>query len=685
MRVPPPPPTRREHLVETLHGVEVADPFRWLEDGRSAETRRWADAQNARTRVVLDALPARGTLHERLTGLLRVPMVTSPRVAGERVFTLERGGERDQAVLVVRGTPEDRSDPGRVLVDPQSLLGDETAALDWYHPSRDGRRVAFGTSVGGDERSVLRVLDVGSGEQLGDEIPHTRAASVAWLPSADAFAYTRYPDPAAVPTDEAGYHRTVWWHRLGDDPGHDELVFDDLPDKTAWPDVSLSRDGRWLLLHVSLGWERSDVHVVDRTTGERRTVIEGVDAVTSLEVVQDHLVGFTNLDARRGRVVAAPLDDPRPARWRTIVGESEAVIEGTATTASSLLVVTTRSAVSSLDRYDLDGGGRSPVALPEPGSLAGLSGSDDRDEAWFSFTSFARPPQLFRWGGAGHEPEPWTELPAAVDPGRYRVEQAGYDSTDGTPITIFLVRSGELDGPRPTVLNGYGGFAVTMGPAYSPAAIAHCDAGGLWAVACIRGGAEEGEDWHRAGMREHKQQVFDDFVAAADWLVAEGWTSTDRLAIRGGSNGGLLVGAALTQQPDRFRAVHCAVPLLDMVRYHRFLIARLWIPEYGDPDEAADFAWLHAYSPYHRVVDGTCYPAVLVTTGEEDSRVDPAHARKMAARLQEATGCGDDHPILLRVESSAGHGQGKPAGRQADELADVMSFLWWQLGVRALG
>ncbi len=682
LRVPPPPETRVDPIVERLHGVEVADPYRWLEDGEHDETRHWVKAQNRRTRAVLDGLPGRPHLRQRLERLLRAPSITSPRLAGERVFTRERGGGRDQAVLVVRSAV-DPEVPARTLVDP-GAGGDPTVALDWFHPSPDGALVAYGTSTSGDERSTLRILDVATGEHRPDLIAHTRAASVAWLPDGSAFAYTRYPDPGEVGEEEAGYHRSVWWHRLGDDPAGDESVWgdDDMPDRTAWPQVSLSRDGRWLLVHVSLGWSRVDVHLLDRHTGVRTALIEGEDAVSSLEVFGDRLVGTTTLGAPRGRVVGAHLAAPRAEQWETLVPESEAVIEGAMVAGASLLVASTEVAVARLHRYRLDTSGDVAVELPGLGTLAGFDAEPDREVAFVAFGSFARAPSLWRWTPAGLEP--WVagdQRP--LDPDDYRVDQVAYPSTDGVEVPLFLVRRA---GTRPTpdtpvMLTGYGGFAITNGPAWSPLAVAVADAGGIYAVAGIRGGSELGEDWHRAGMREHKQQSFDDFAAAADWLVAEGLTSRDRLAIRGGSNGGLLVGAALTQRPDVCRAVHCAVPLLDMVRFPRFLIARLWIPEYGDPDEPEDFAWLSAWSPYHRVADGTCYPAVLLTTAESDSRVDPCHARKFAARLQVATSCGDERPVLLRVESRAGHGQGKPVGKQADEAADVLAFVFDQLGV----
>jgi prolyl oligopeptidase len=702
----PPPPTPADGPVEHRHGWEVPDPYRWLE-GAGPDVRRWVDAQNARTDHALRSLPARAAVHLALSRLLRAGSSFAPRVAGRRLFTLERWGAHDQAVLVVR--PADAAGRARTLLDPAALEGDSTAAVDWYHPSPDGGLVAFGTSTGGDERSTLGVLDVASGELLADRIPHTRAASLAWEPDGSGFFYTRYPEPGTVPPGEDEYHRHVLHHRLGDDPATDPVAWDDLPDPTAWPTVELSDDGRWLLVHLSVGWSRTDVHLVDRHRDTRTVLIEGIEAQTALEVVGDQVLGVTTLGADRGRVVSAPLTTAWHDHWCTVVPESDAVIEAVAATPESLLVLTSSSAVSHLSRCAHDGSDLVEVALPEVGSVSGLVASHRRDEAFATFTSFTVPPTTLRWApppratgatgateATGATSGAWARA-AAVDwshlgvddaevgvaVGDHVVETHRYPADDGTEVALFLVRAaGTVPGPdTPCVLTGYGGFAIPMSPAWSPVIVDVCDRGGTYAVACIRGGSEEGEAWHRAGMREHKQRSFDDFAAAARWLVDRGLTSVDRLALRGGSNGGLLVGAVLTQHPEIARAVHAAVPLADMVRYPEMLIGRLWVPEYGDPDVPDELGWLLGYSPYHRVVDGTCYPAVLVTSAEGDSRVHPAHARKLAARLQAATACGDDHPVLLREESRAGHGQGKPVSAQADELADVLAFLYDQLGV----
>ncbi len=639
----------------------------------------WTRAQNDRTRVVLDALPARPGLHERLLTLLKVGTVGAPEVAGDRVFTLDREGDQEQAVLVVRSAT-DVGEPPRLLIDPQRLADDHAAALDWFSPSPDGRLVAYGVSEAGTERGTLRILDIDGNTLLADAIPNIRHPSLAWLADGSAFAYSRLPDPASVPEGDDGYWETVWWHDVGGTA--DSLVLGDL-DRTALPMATLSPDGRWMVLHVHLMPTRTDVILVDRHTGRRTVVVEAEQASTWCQVVGDRLIAVTNLDAPRGRVVAAPVDDPGVTAWEALVPETGAVIEAAVAAGGWLLVASTEHAVSRLDRYRLDGSGGTSVTLPETGSIVGLDADPAEEAAFLTFTSFTRPPSLLRWTpDAGLEA--WSRYESPIDSAAFVTDSVSFASTDGTAVPMFVVRAATTtpSPATPTVLSGYGGFAISSSPGFSPGLVSFCQAGGVYAVAGIRGGGEYGEEWHRAGMGDHKQQVFDDFVAAADWLVSTGRTSRERLAIRGGSNGGLLVGAAITQRPDLCRAAVCAVPLLDMLRYHRFLIGALWVPEYGDPDVAGDFATLLAYSPYHHVVDDTPYPAVLVMAAESDSRVDPMHARKFTARLQAATdpARSERNPVLLRIEARAGHGQGKPASKQADELADSWAFVAWQLG-----
>jgi len=662
-------------LQEILHGVAVDDPERWLEDGDDPEVQAWAAAQDARTRAVLDAIASRPRWHARLLELLRVGQSSAPSLAGGRTFSIDRWGDRDQAVLVTRRSPDDGE--GTVLVDPAAVLDDPTAAVDWYQPSWDGALVAVGLSTGGSEQSTLRVVDVATGALLDDAIGDTRACSVAWEPDGRGFAYTRYPEG-----DE--YHRHVRHHVLGVDPADDPVVLgpDDLPDPTAWPSVELSRDGRWLLVSLSLGWSRVDLRLLDRSTGAWTPLLEGVEALTSLtfDDRRHRLVGVTTLGADRGRVVAASLDDPTADRWTTLRpedGDRRRVLEWALPLPSGDLLV--RSTVWGVAELWSGPAGDRRIELPGIGDLLGADVDDHDEAAVLAFTSFTQPPALLRWT-PGDGAVPYAPLPGTPDID-VTVEQTSYASLDGTEVPLLVVDGPTTPPGEParTILTAYGGFAIASAPAYSALATAWCEEGGRFVVAGIRGGAEEGEAWHRAGMLDKKQNCFDDFFAAAVHLVAGGRTTRDLLALRGGSNGGLLMGAAITQRPDLARAVHCAVPLLDMLRFHRFLIAKLWVPEYGDPERPEDFAWLHAYSPYHRLVDGTCYPAVLLTTADHDTRVDPCHARKFAARLQAATSCGDERPVLLRVESRAGHGVGKPASKQADEAADVLAFLDAQL------
>ncbi len=664
-----PPPTKRDAVVDVLHGVNVPDPYRWLEDGGSPETQAWVAAQNERTRTALDALPDRGDWHERLVAFLGAPVSMGVRVAGEHVFTLERADGRPQQALVVRSAI-DGDDSARLLVDPAELSADATTAIDWYHPSPDGRLVAYGLSEGGDEDSVLHVLDVTTGDVLPDRIADTRACSVGWLPDATGFLYTRYP-----PDEE--YDRKIYRHHLGDDPAVDELVWGDLPEPEAWPEVAVSPDGTHALVSVLRSWARIDVYLLDLGADTTRTVIAGPEALTVLAFDGDRLLGTTTLDAPRGRVVAVPLEDPGLEHWTTVVPESDDVIDAVRSAGETLYVQSTSRAVAYLRRYGSDGAPLGAIDLGDVSALAGFDAERDTARTFVQVESFARPPALSRVDEAGLTPWP----AGAAVPAPITVRQTTYRSGDGTEIGLFLIHRADVTpaSDTPAILSGYGGFAIASTPAWSPSIAAWCERGGLFAVAGLRGGLEEGEAWHHAGRREHKQNVFDDFIAAADHLVTAGFTSRDRLGLRGRSNGGLLVGAVLTQRPDIARAVDCGVPLLDMVRYPQFLIARLWTSEYGDPDVADEFAWLWSYSPYHHVVEGTAYPAVLLTCAEGDTRVDANHARKFAATLQWASSAQDDRPVLLRQESRAGHGVGKPLHKQADEAADQLAFCAWQL------
>jgi len=542
-----------------------------------------------------------------------------------------------------------------VLLDPNQESAEGTTALDWWYPSPDGKLVAFGYSQDGNEESVLQVLDVERGTLLTERIDRTRFCSIAWLPDASGFYYTRYPQPGEVPPGEERYHRKVFLHRLGDDPAADPLVFGDGLPAEAQPHVHLSRDGRWLIVTVSHGWARADLYLYDRTRPDAGfvPVLVGEEALVEGFVHRDRLFLLTNLNAPRYRLLAVDPERPERENWQNVIAEpEEARIEQVVPVGDRLVVQTLVRATSRLTLHDLDGRPLSTIDLPGMGTVSGLNAESEGERAYFRFESFTVPPTVFACHAASGQVTEWAAVKAPIDPAAYTTEQVWYRSADGTRVSMFIVaRAGTpRDGSAPALLTGYGGFNISRTPLFDRRMFFWLEQGGVYALPNLRGGGEYGEEWHRAGMREHKQNVFDDFIAAAEYLIAEGYTRPERLAILGGSNGGLLVGAAMTQRPDLFRAVVCQVPLLDMLRYHRFLIARLWIPEYGSADDPEQFAYLYAYSPYHRVVDGTPYPAVLLTTATSDTRVAPLHARKMAARLQAATG--SDRPVLLRVETA---------------------------------
>jgi prolyl oligopeptidase len=666
-------------VIETLHGEQIADPYRWLEDGESEETRAWTAAQNALTAEYLGRVPARSAIHGRLEELLRIGALGSPMPAHGRYFYQKRDGGQDQPVLYCR-TGVNGED--RVVIDPNTLSADATTALDWYFPSDDGQLVAFGLSENGSEESVLQVLDTETGTVFPDRIPDTRAADLAWLPDASGFYYTRYPMAGSVPEGEEQYHRAVYFHRLGADPATDALIFQ--PEhKEYWPGVDISPDGRWLLIGVARTFDQTDLYLQDRIAGGPLVPV-AKDLAASFEgqIAGDHLYIRTNLGASTYRLYRADVQDPARERWREIVPpRTDAVLDGFMLLRGHVALSYLERASSRLRLADREGRVLSEIELPAIGSVFGWGGEWDGDELFFGFSSFTVPPSIYRLDLRENVRELWQRVESGIDPDAYTVEQVTYPSKDGTPVTMFLVHRRDFarTGDGPAYLTGYGGFNISMTPAFSRSMLLWLERGGLVAIPNLRGGGEYGEGWHQAGMLGNKQNTFDDFIAAAEWLIRERYTSPGRLAVAGGSNGGLLMGAVLTQRPDLFRAVVVQVPLLDMLRYHRFLIARLWIPEYGAPETPEEFAWLRAYSPYHHVKDGTAYPAVLLATAESDTRVDPLHARKMAARLQ--AGTASEFPILLRIEPKAGHGAGKPVSKVLEELTDTWSFVFGELGV----
>jgi prolyl oligopeptidase len=698
LTAPPPPPTPAVPVTETVHGVEIVDNYRWLEGDDSnpkamgkatPEVAAWTAAEDAYTRSVLDRLPGRKALEAKLRPLMQVGSVAPPAMRADRYFYFKREGEQNQPLLYLRigykGKP-------RVLLDPAKLDPSGLTTISGIAPSRDGKLLAYTTFRSGDERSTLSVLDVDRGEPLPLVIA-SKAEDVSWLPDGSGFFYRNLADV------EDPYSGQVRFHRMGTDPKSDPLVMRQLTLAenaklaiTDGPYGEVSRDGRWLLLSYATSSATNDLWVADArrflATGElvKVPLSVGENAQSYGTIAGDTLYLQTSIGAPHRRIFAVDLAHPERGRWKLLVPErQDTTLEDMEVGQGALAVQVSRNAADRIEVYGLDGAPRGELALPGIGSATVVT-EPDRTEAFFGFTSFNYPTSVYRADLARPRgaPELWDRPAVPVDPASAVVEQVWYPSKDGTKVSMFVVHKKglKLDGRNPTLLSGYGGFDISVKPTFNATLFQWLDAGGVYALANLRGGGEYGEAWHEAGMLDRKQNVFDDFIAAAEHLIRAGYTSRAKLAIQGGSNGGLLTGAALTQRPDLFAAVISAVPLLDMLRYQNFLMGKYWVSEYGSAEDAAQMKYLYAYSPYHHVKPGTSYPAVFLTAAENDARVHPLHARKMTAALRAADASDQGaKPILLWVEREAGHGPGKPLSLRVRDAADERIFLMWQLGM----
>ena len=685
------PPADRADLVEDLFGHTVADPYRWLEDPASEATRAWSEAQDELFSDQRAGWPGRDRLRRRLLELLRAGIVSAPIWRGERQFFMRRTADQEHAILLT----VDPDGTERVLIDPMQIDPNGTTTLDAWQPSKEGHLLAYQLSAGGTEESVIRVMEVATGEIVDGPIDRARYSPVAWLPGGKAYYYVRRLPPDQLPEAEEQFHRRVWLHRLGADPADDVMVFGDGLDLTNYYGVSVSRDGRWLVITASAGTApRNDVWIADLSAStlevpEFRVIQEGIDAQTSVEAGRDgRLYISTDRDASRGTLLVTTPDRLDYADWQPLVPEDEvAVLDGYAILDGPelgddpvLLCSWTRHAVSEVTAHELRTGARTGlVRLPGLGSLSGLiERPEGGHEAWFGYTDHVTPSSVYRYDARTGETSLWASAPGTVEPPRIQVSQVPYRSKDGTEVRMFVMAAEETPSrPRPAILYGYGGFGLPLTPGYSATVLTWLEAGGVYVIAGLRGGGEEGEDWHRAGMGGQKQNVFDDFHAAAERLIADGWTTAEQLGIVGGSNGGLLVGAALTQRPELYAAVTCSAPLLDMVRYERWGLGATWAEEYGTAADPEQLRWLLDYSPYHHVEAGRRYPATLFTVFDSDTRVDPLHARKMCAALQWAAGPGrgpDERPILLRREKDVGHGA-RALSRSVEVSVDMLAFL----------
>jgi len=679
------PPAERTDVVDDMHGHKVLDPYRWLEDADDARTQEWGEQQSALLEHERESWSTRDTFAENVQALLGAGAVSLPVHRGTRVFFTQRQPGQQFGVLFVREA--DGSE--RVLIDPMELDSTGSTTLDAWQPSKEGERLAYQVSEGGTEESVLYVMDVATGEVIDGPIDRCRYSPVAWIPGGERFYYVRSLPPELLPESERGFHRRVFLHTVGADAASDANVFGAGMTMTNYYGVEVSRDGRWLQVSAAEGTEpRNDLWVADLTsTPADRPAFQhvqvDVDAQTSLTFGRDGRVFVsTDLEAPRGRLAVTEPGQWGSSQWVDLVAEdpeavleSVAILDGPDLDADLLLVTTTAHGVATMTlRRATDGAVVTEVELPGAGTVAGpIEQPSGGPVVWFAYTDHTQVPTIYSFDARTRQVELYATPPGSVDVPDVHSQLVTYESADGTTVRLFIVSPTEApDRPRPTVLYGYGGFGIPMQPGFSAAILSWVAAGGVWAVACLRGGGDEGEQWHRDGMLDKKQNVFDDFHAAARYLSAEGWTTPQQLGIYGGSNGGLLVGAALTQEPELFNAVVCVAPLLDMIRYTTSELGPTWTVEYGDPEDPEQFGWLHAYSPYHRVVDGTDYPATMFAVFDNDTRTDPMHGRKMCAAVQSATS--GPRPILLRSEGNVGHGARK-LDAAVEETADTLAFL----------
>lgn len=669
------PEYRQVTQVDTYHGVEIADPYRALEEPDSPETRAWIEAQNARTFEFLGRIPERTEIRRRLTELWNYEKTGVPVARGERVFYSHNDGLRAQSRLMVR----DGDGEARVLLDPNDLSSDGTVALSQWTPSPDGSLLAYATQSSGSDWQEWRVRDVATGQDRGDRIRWSKFSGASWAADGSGFYYSRYAAPAeGEEYSGVNYHQKLYFHTLGTDAADDRLEYE-RPDEKEWGfGGEVTEDGRYLVVGVWRGTEpRNLIFYRDLERSDAPMVELIPDWVARYDFLGNEGPRFwfkTEADAPRGRIVEVDVSADEPV-FRTVIAENEDTLESARLVGGRLICTYLQHAHSRVAVHLLDGTLDFELDLPGIGSVGGFSGRASDRRTFFEFSGFTTPSEVHELDLRTGSTQLFARPDVPFDPADYETEQVFVTSPDGTRVPMFLVHRRGLskDGALPVVLYGYGGFGISLTPWFNASNLAWMERGGVYAVANLRGGGEYGDEWHRAGTKLQKQNVFDDFIACAEWLVDEGYTRPDRIAISGGSNGGLLVGACMTQRPDLFGACLPAVGVLDMLRYHKFTIGWAWVSDYGSVDDPEEFRALLAYSPLHNLEEGRCYPPTLITTGDHDDRVVPAHSFKFAAALQAAQGC--DHPCLIRVETRAGHGAGKPTDKIIEERADVMAFL----------
>jgi prolyl oligopeptidase len=677
------PNTREDETVDDYHGTKVKDPYRWLEDPDSDETAAWVKAQNKVTFGYLETVPSRKKLKERLTELWNYERYSPPFKEGERYFYFKNDGLQNQSVMYKLDNLE--AEP-KVLLDPNTWSKEGTTALGGYGFSEDGKHIAYNKSVGGSDWRTWHVMNVETGEALPDEVKWSKFSGASWTHDGKGFFYSRYPEPEkGDEMESANYFMKVYYHRLGTAQAEDVLVYEDKENKKRGFSAWVTEDGDYLMIHV---WEGTD----SRNRLYYAKLGKGGALPSKLKVhklLDDfdaayHFVGNdkgkffirTDLEAPRGKLIAIDTKKPDRKNWKDLIPQGDDKLEGVSMIGGGLLAYWLHNAYDVVTFHDLSGKKVRDIELPVIGSAGGFSGKPGDTETFYSLTSFTYPTTIFHLDLKSGKSTVFRKPKVEFDPGAFETEQVFFESKDGTKVPMFLVykKGMERNGDNPTELYGYGGFNVNLTPAFSVSLVTWLERGGVYAQPTLRGGGEFGEDWHKAGMLDKKQNVFDDFAAAARWLYDNKVTKKDKLFIRGGSNGGLLVGASITQNPDLFGAGIAQVGVLDMLRYHKFTIGHAWVSEYGSADDAEQFKWIYAYSPLHNLKKDTAYPALLVTTADHDDRVVPAHSFKFAAAIQKAQ-AKDGAPVLIRIDTKAGHGAGKSTAMLIEEIADRYAFI----------
>jgi prolyl oligopeptidase len=679
------PDAPKGDVVDEYHGTSVADPYRSLEESDDPSTVAWVEAENALTKSALDR-PERQKIKARLTELYDYPRIGIPEKKGNRYFFFKNTGLQNQSVYYVQEGPKGAP---RVLIDPNALSPDGTVALTKTSPSKDGRLLGYAISKSGSDRQEIFVRDVQTGKDLPDKLVWVKFSGVSWTPDGKGFFYTRFPEPGTVPAGDEHYFPKLYYHRLGEAQERDTMFFEKPTEKEVGVGGFVSHDGRWLVILPGKGASnKTEVWALDlqKAGSKPVAVFTGFDhGYQVAEVVDGKLYARTDRNAPLGRIIAVNLTalsaSNKDAPFEEIVSQGKDTIQTAYILNRKLVVRRLRNASSALEVRSLVGNLDKEIKLSGIGSVGAISGDVTDSEMFLSFSSFTMPPSNYRYDFRKKQLVLFSKPQVKLDSSLYETEQVWYPSKDGTKVSMFLVHRKGLkkDGNRPVYLTAYGGFNISQTPGFSSTRYVFLEKDGVVAIPNLRGGGEYGEEWHKAGMREKKQNVFDDFIAAAEWLVKSRWTKPARLAIQGGSNGGLLVSAVEVQRPELYGAVVCQVPVADMLRYQKFTVGRYWISEYGSSESADDFPFLYKYSPYHNVREGVSYPATLVTTADTDDRVAPGHGKKLAARLQAAQA--GEEPILLRVETKAGHGAGKPTSKIIDEQADIWTFVFWRLGM----